>query len=102
LSLTHFSSRTPSSTATLECAVEAYSDKGELVKSEGTEVSAALEPDAFARITGSFFSCQQRFELPAGSYHLRVGVIDGRTGSIGTANANVTVPTGNSPASPSK
>jgi hypothetical protein len=37
------------------------------------------------------FPCQQTIELPAGSYFLRLGVRDDRTGLMGTANAHVTV-----------
>ncbi len=88
--------------ATLECAVEAYSEKGALLKSEATTVNAALQPDVFARVSQSFFPCQQTLDLPAGSYSLRVGIVDDRTGLIGTANATATVPTDHPSGSTSK
>lgn len=80
--------------ATLECAVEAWSEQGRLIGSEGTNINAALPPESFARISKSYFPCQRDLDLPAGSYRLRLGVVDNRTGLIGTANAAATVPAG--------
>lgn len=77
--------------ATVECAVEAYSENGK-VKSEATTVNAALQPDAFAHVQQTFFPCQQALDLPPGNYSLRLGVVDHRTGLLGTANATATVP----------
>jgi VWFA-related protein len=77
--------------ATVDCAVQAYSSKGKLLKTEASTVNADVKPDTFARIMQTAFPCQQLIELPAGSYFLRLGVRDDRTGLMGTANAKVTV-----------
>jgi hypothetical protein len=37
------------------------------------------------------FPCQQAIDLEPGSYYLRLGVRDDRTGLIGTTNAKVAV-----------
>lgn len=76
--------------ATVECAVEAYSSNGK-VKSEASTVNAALQPDAFAHVQQTFFPCQERLDLPAGTYILRLGVVDAHTGMVGTTNAMATV-----------
>jgi len=77
--------------ASLECGVEAYSAQGK-VKSEATTINAALKPDAFAHVMKTFFPCQQVLELPPGDYRLRLGVVDYRTGLLGTTNGSVNVP----------
>ncbi|HEY6251266.1 MAG TPA: VWA domain-containing protein [Candidatus Angelobacter sp.] len=77
--------------ASVECAVEAYSSKGK-VKSEASTMNAALQPDAFAHVQQTFFPCQQALDLPPGTYRLRLGVVDNRTGLLGTANATATIP----------
>lgn len=76
--------------ATVECAVEAYSEHGK-VKSEATTVNAALQPEAFVHVQQTFFPCQQTLDLPPGTYRLRLGVVDYHTGLLGTANATATV-----------
>ena len=77
--------------ATVDCVVQAYSAKGKVIKTEATTINAALKPDTFSKVLKSSFPCQQAMDLPAGSYFLRLGVRDNRTGLMGTANAKVTV-----------
>jgi VWFA-related protein len=77
--------------ATVDCAVQAYSSKGKLLKTEASTVNAEVKQDTFNKIMQTAFPCQQLIELPAGSYVLRLGVRDDRTGLMGTANAKVTV-----------
>src|SRR5262249_3395911 len=77
--------------ATVDCAVQAYSSKGKLLKTEASTVNAEVKADTFNKIMQTAFPCQQLIELPAGSYVLRLGVRDDRTGLMGTANAKVTV-----------
>jgi hypothetical protein len=84
--------------AQLDCAVEAYSEKGKSVLTVASAMNVALKPDTYARVMKSVFPCQQYVDLPAGKYHLRLGVRDHRTGLIGTANAKVTVPPEAAPA----
>jgi VWFA-related protein len=77
--------------ATVDCVVQAYSAKGKLLKTEATTIKASLKPDTFARVMQTNFPCQQLVDLPAGSYLLRLGARDDRTGLMGTANAKVVV-----------
>ncbi len=77
--------------ATVECIVQAYSGKGKLVRGESSTIKAALKPETYARVMHESFPCQQAIELPPGSYFLRLGVRDDRTGLVGTTNAKVTV-----------
>jgi VWFA-related protein len=78
--------------ASVNCAVEAYSAKGERVKKDGTTLTAALQPDVYDKVVREGFSCQEKLTLPAGEYTLRLGVRDNATGAIGTADAKVSVP----------
>lgn len=78
--------------AKVDCAVQAYSAKGKLLKTESSTVNAALRPETYARVIQTTFPCQQHIALSAGSYLLRLGARDVRTGVIGTANAKVVVP----------
>ena len=77
--------------ATVDCVVQAYSAKGKLLKTEATTITASLKPDTFARVMQTNFPCQQLVDLPPGSYLLRLGARDNRTGLIGTANAKVVI-----------
>jgi VWFA-related protein len=77
--------------ATVECAVQAFSQKGKLVKGESSTITAALKPETFAKVMREIFPCQQAIELAPGNYFLRLGVRDARTGLIGTTNAKVKV-----------
>lgn len=77
--------------AVIDCVVQAYSSKGKLIKTEATTVTASLKPQTYAKVMQEGFPCQRTIDLPAGAYFLRLGVRDGHTGLIGTANAHVTV-----------
>lgn len=80
--------------AQVDCAVRAFSsnDMDNPVKTEGTKVNAALKPDAFAKIKAKFFPCELKVDLPPGHYFLRLAVRDNGSGSVGSVNAQVTVP----------
>ncbi len=78
--------------ADVECVVQAFDEKGKPVNSGGSTVKAAMKPETFQKILQSGFPCKSEIALPAGSYLLRLGVRDNRTGLIGTANAKVNVP----------
>jgi VWFA-related protein len=84
--------------ASVECAVAAYSEQGTLIKSDASTVNASLLAAEFDRVNHSFFPCQETIDLPAGSYTLRLGVLDHHSGLIGTANASAVVSATNSPA----
>lgn len=77
--------------ATVECTVEAFSAKGQLIRGESSTIKAALKPETYARVMQDAFPCQQAIDLKPGKYFLRLGVRDDTTGLIGTTNARVTV-----------
>jgi len=79
--------------AQVDCVVQAYSGKGNLIKTEASTITADLKPETFARVMQTnAFPCQQSVSLPAGNYNLRLGVRDDTTGLVGTTSAKVTVP----------
>jgi VWFA-related protein len=84
--------------AKVDCAVQAYSDTGQLVKTAAQTVDAALKQETYIRAMRSIFPCQLTFDLPAGSYRLRLAVRDDSTGLIGTANAKLIVAQAAAPA----
>jgi hypothetical protein len=91
--------------AQVDCVVQAYTAKGKLIKTEASTINASLKPDTFDRVMRSVFPCQQFVALPPGSYYLRLGVRDDRTGLMGTTNGHVTVaenPQGNAPSTGEK
>jgi VWFA-related protein len=77
--------------ALLDCAVQIYSDKGELFKTEVTSIKTALQPEIFQQVMRNNLPCQVTFDLSPGNYILRLGIRDNRTGLIGSGNATVTV-----------
>lgn len=80
--------------AEVDCAVRVFAPgKGETpLKSEGTRVSAVLDPDVYLKISHTFFPCRLNLDLAPGSYLLRLAVRDNKTGKLGAVNAQVTVP----------
>jgi VWFA-related protein len=79
--------------ASVNCAVEAYSSKGELVKKDGTTLTAALQPEVYDKVVREGFPCQEKLALPAGDYILRLGVRDNTTGAIGVTDTQLSIPT---------
>ena len=78
-------------TASVDCVVQAYAKEDTPLKVEATTIHAELTDENYAKISSSYFPCQQTLSLPPGSYLLRLGVVDNRTGVLGTANARVKV-----------
>ncbi|PYX93358.1 MAG: hypothetical protein DMG67_04420 [Acidobacteria bacterium] len=78
--------------AEVECVVQAYNEKGKPVSVSGNTVKAAMNPETYKKVLQGGFPCRSEIALPEGSYLLRLGVRDSRTGLIGTANAKVDVP----------
>ncbi|HLQ51414.1 MAG TPA: VWA domain-containing protein, partial [Terriglobales bacterium] len=78
--------------ADVECVVQAYNEKGKPVNVSGNTVKAAMNPETYKKVLQGGFPCRSEIALPEGSYLLRLGVRDSRTGLIGTANAKVDVP----------
>lgn len=81
--------------ALIDCAVQAYTEKGSLIKTEVSAMRMSLEPATFSRIMQSIVPCQRTIDLAPGNYLLRLGVMDESTTLIGTTTAKITV---NSPA----
>jgi VWFA-related protein len=78
--------------ASVDCAVIVYSAKGEPVQSLSNTMIAALKPEEYQRVQQKSFPCRQTFDLAPGEYLFRLGVRDGHTGTLGTLNAPVTIP----------
>jgi VWFA-related protein len=78
--------------ASVNCAVEVYSSKGELVKKDGTTLTAVLQPDVYDKVVREGFPCQEKLSLPAGDYIFRLGVRDNTTGAIGTTDTQLSIP----------
>jgi VWFA-related protein len=75
----------------VQCGVRAYSPKGKPVLLQFGSVEYKLKPQTFQQLQQTGFPCQFAVDLPNGSYLLRLGVMDNRSGLIGTTNAKVTV-----------
>ena len=80
--------------ASINCAVEVYSEKGDSIKKDGTTLTAALKADVYEKVVRQGFPCQEKITLPSGDYLFRLGVRDNTTGTIGTADAKVSVLSG--------
>src|SRR5579859_622581 len=78
--------------ASVDCLVQAYSEKGKLVNSVSSTVQSALQPETYKKVLQSAFPCKNQIELPAGSYLLRLAVRDNRSGLIGTTTGKIALP----------
>ena len=76
----------------VECAVQAFTEKGEPVGGAGNTMAGVLKPEAYERVSRDGFPCRQTLELHPGKYLLRLGVRDNLNGRIGTVDASVNVP----------
>ena len=77
--------------AEVDCVVQAYK-KGKLIKTEASTAKAMLSPENFEKVRQEGFRCQRAIDLSPGTYFLRLGVRDDRTGLFGTTTARATVP----------
>jgi VWFA-related protein len=79
--------------AKLSCTVWAYGkDKDKPAMSSST-VNANLKPAEYQQIMQQhFLPCSQELDLKAGTYTLRMGVLDRTTNKMGTASSQVVVP----------
>jgi VWFA-related protein len=78
--------------AVLKCAVQVYSSQGVPLKTEGSDLTAALKPEVYQQVLRTNLPCRTSFELEEGTYFLRLAVRDERTGLIGSQTAQVSVP----------
>jgi VWFA-related protein len=79
--------------ATLDYAVEIYSEKGKQIKTDVTSIDIALPPEPFRRVMRTGFPYQKTFDLAPGNYILRLGIRDNRTGLIGSGTGKINVGT---------
>jgi hypothetical protein len=77
----------------VSCTVWAYAkDKDKPTMSNGDTVSVNLKANEYqAMMKQQVLPCKRELELKAGTYTLRMGVLDRVTNKIGTASATVTV-----------
>jgi VWFA-related protein len=78
--------------ASVDCAAQAFTLKGEPVQARASTFAVGLKPEQYQLVMQRFLPCSQSLELNPGDYVLRLGVRDNETGLIGTANARITVP----------
>ncbi len=79
--------------AVLHCTVWAYGkDKNKPIMSKNDATSAAVKPDVYQQIMKSYFPCKQQLDLSAGTYTLKLGVLDRNSNRMGTLTTSVTVP----------
>jgi signal transduction histidine kinase len=71
--------------------VEAYNTAGKLVRAEVQTAEAPLKPETFQRVERTGIPMQVSIKLQPGTYKLRLGVRDNRTGFFGTSDLPVTV-----------
>jgi VWFA-related protein len=78
----------------LSCTVWAYGkDKNKPFMSKADTVTANLSREEYQlMMKQQFFPCKGELELKAGSYQLRLGVLDRTSNRMGTASATVMVP----------
>jgi len=79
--------------AKVTCTVWAYGkDKNKPFMSNGDTVTANLSREEYQlMMKQQFFPCKRELELKAGSYQLRLGVLDRTSNRMGTASASVTL-----------
>jgi VWFA-related protein len=76
--------------AVIDCAVQAYSEQGKLIKTEASNVNAELTPSGFETVMKqNALLCKDSIDLPPGKYILRLGVRDETTGLFGVTSARV-------------
>jgi VWFA-related protein len=75
----------------LRFEVEAYNTAGKLVRAEVQTAEAPLKPETFQRVERTGIPMQVSIKLQPGTYKLRLGVRDNRTGFFGTSDLPVTV-----------
>ena len=78
--------------ASIDCVLQAFTEKGEVVSASANTYLASLKPESFKRVSDNGFPCIQKLDLPPGKYLLKLAARDNNTGAIGTVNARVTVP----------
>jgi VWFA-related protein len=75
--------------ATLDYAVEIYSEKGKQIKTDVTSIDIALPTEPFKQVMRTGLPYQKTFDLAPGNYILRLGIRDNRTGLIGSGTGKL-------------
>jgi VWFA-related protein len=88
--------------ATLDYAVEIYSEKGKQIKTDVTSIDIALPTEPFKQVMRTGLPYQKTFDLAPGSYILRLGIRDNRTGLIGSGTGNLSVASQEAAQNPAK
>ncbi|HTC92933.1 MAG TPA: VWA domain-containing protein [Terriglobales bacterium] len=78
--------------ASIDCVLQAFTEKGEVVSASSNTYLASLKPESFKQVSDNGFPCIQKLDLPPGKYLLKLAARDNNTGAMGTVNARVTVP----------
>ncbi len=79
--------------ALLHCTVWAYGkDKNKPIQSNNDATLADVKPEVYQQILKSYFPCKQQLDLSAGTYTLKLGVLDRNSNRMGTLTTSVTVP----------
>jgi hypothetical protein len=79
--------------AVLHCTVWAYGkDKNKPIMSKNDSTPADVKPEVYQQIMKSYFPCKQQLDLAAGTYTLKLGVLDRNSNRMGTLTTSVTVP----------
>jgi hypothetical protein len=78
--------------ADLSCVVQIYSDKGVPLRAESFTITGGLKQPDYDHVMKTYVPCRVSFDLPTGTYPLRLAVRDEHTGTIGTMNARVVIP----------
>lgn len=79
--------------ANVVCVVWAYGkDRDKPVMSPGKGSKADLKSDVFEQVMKQYYPCKEELQLKAGTYTLKLGVLDRNSNRMGTTTAMVTVP----------
>ena len=78
--------------AKVNCGGRVYTDKGKALRLQSSTVEVRLSPESFLKVMQYGLPCKLELDLPNGNYLVRLGVMDNRSGLIGTTNAKMTVP----------
>jgi VWFA-related protein len=68
-----------------------YDRKGKVVTSASHTITTQLKPETFTRLRSSGLPAEERVTLAPGSYVVRMGVRDNRSGLIGTVTGRVEI-----------
>jgi VWFA-related protein len=75
------------------CVVWAYGkNRDKPIMSPGKGSKADIKPDVFEQMMQRYYPCKEELQLKAGTYTLKLGVLDRNSNRMGTTTTMVTVP----------